>query len=212
MHYIFYGLKRSGNHVIIHWLLRNISKVIIEYMPSYIHIGKDVIYFNDVTNSAGAIQNEMQKSRNMNYIITSVEDVYEENLITNKIMENPLRVFILRDPTNCYASRVKTFDYLFPIEKFKQMYENMLSNITKDSIVIYYDRWWTDKSYRNQIAEKLGVPNKNDILIKTKEGGGSGFANEDYNNRMNEILFDTKTKNILEELRVQLNNLIKSLM
>jgi hypothetical protein len=204
MHFIFYGLKRSGNHVIIHWLLRNVSKVIVEYMPSYIHRGNNIIFFNDVTNSAGAIQSEIDKKQMPSFVIASVEDKYEENLITNKIMIHPSKVFIIRDPMNCYASRVKSFDYLFPIEKFKQMYEDMLSSITEDSVVIYYNRWWMDKSYRDSIGERLGIPNINDILIRTKEGGGSGFTNEDYNNRMNDIIFDKKTQDILAQLKYQM--------
>jgi hypothetical protein len=84
------------------------------------------------------------------------------------------------------------------------MYEDMLSSITEDSVVIYYNRWWMDKSYRDSIGERLGIPNINDILIRTKEGGGSGFTNEDYNNRMNDIIFDKKTQDILAQLKYQM--------
>jgi len=172
-------------------------------MPSYIHRGNNIIFFNDVTNSSGAILNEVNKQM-PSFIVASVEDKYEEKLITSHIMNNPRKVFIIRDPANCYASRVKSFDYLFPIEKFKQMYEDMLSSITEDAVVIYYDTWWTDKAYRDLVGKKLGIPNINDTLIRTKEGGGSGFTNEDYNNRMNDIIFDKKTQNILIQLKCQM--------
>ncbi len=209
MHFIFYGLKRSGNHVIIHWVLRNISNVIVEYMPSYIHKGKDVIFFNDVTNSSGVIQHELFNG-NYKYIIASVEDVYEENLITNQIMIHPRNIFVIRNPSNCYASRVKSFDYLFPIEKFQEMYEKMLNSITENSVVIHYDKWWHDKTYRNLVAEKLGIPNINDILIKTKEGGGSGFGDENYNNRVDQIIFDKKTQDILIYLQCKTNYILST--
>ena len=60
------------------------------------------------------------------------------------------------------------------------------------------------KAYRDLVGKKLGIPNINDTLIRTKEGGGSGFTNEDYNNRMNDIIFDKKTQNILIQLKCQM--------
>lgn len=183
MHIIFYGLKRSGNHAIIHWILQNIGPC-KETMPSYIHKGTNVIFFNDVLASSSVIANEVDNC-DKEHILASVEDVYTENLITDKIMKNPLRIFILRNPLNCYASRLKTFyesNYIeYPVESFATLYNNFVSNIGRDSFIIDYDIWNSDRSYRDEISQRLGLCNL-DICPKTKEGGTS-WGDEKYNDR-----------------------------
>ncbi len=204
---IFYGLKRSGNHAIIHWILRNLDKDIIETMPSYIHENREktLVYFNDILKSSGAIAPIIEKYKNYKHIIASVEEEYidPKNTIINKIwnQKEPItKIFIIRDPSNCYASRIKTFN-LRNINNFSKLFTNIINNSKNfGNITIFYDKWWNNTEYRNNIAKQIHIPNKNDILIVSKEGGISAFKDKNYNNRKNSVNFTPEEKSILSNI------------
>ena len=192
MQIIFYGLKRSGNHAIIHWILRNIDPEIKEIEHTYIHAGNDVVYFNDVIPSAGVINKTIDNYKDYTYKIASVEEHYVDPWETPMAriwnMNEPIvKIFILRDPSNCYASRVLSFQ-MRDIKTYCNRYKNLLDCIKyNDGLIIYYNEWWKNKNYRNSIGEFIDIPNCNDILIKAREGGGSVFSTEDYNDRTKNI-------------------------
>ena len=199
---IFYGLKRSGNHAIIHWILRNLDKNIKEIMPSYIHGNKEagIVYFNDILKSRGAIEPSIESYSHFKHKFASVEEQYIDpwNTVMSKIWDPNLpiiKVFIIRDPLNCYSSRLKTFN-LRNIDQFKNLFNSLIKerDSDKSNITVLYNHWWKFKDYRDKVSELIGIENKNDILITSKEGGKSAFDNKDYNFR--KFMVDLKKEEI----------------
>lgn len=201
MRIIFYGLKRSGNHAIIYWILRNLqgSEKLCEIVPSYIHLGTNSIFFNDVTSSEGAILIEKDKwiNQKKEHIIISVEDANEwkpsRQFAELLGPEEFIPFYIIRNPLNCYASRFCTFGFS-DIYVFVRMYKNFIEK-TKNNNVIYYDKWNSDKNYRDEVSKMFGVSNIDIHNIKTLEGGGSVFSDDNYNERYKDI-----PENILSKL------------
>ena len=199
MQIIFYGLERSGNHAIIHWILRNINPDIKVVMPTYVHASvtePKVIFFNDVITSQGAIVPYLEKVENYQHLLASVEETYIDPYKTcipwNK-NEPVYKIFILRDPFNCYASRVKSSGRIETVQDFINKYTHLVNSLRYSSVDsnpilhIYYNKWWQNKEYRDYISNQIEIPNINDIRIKAREGGGSHFNTENYNNRTDEV-------------------------
>ena len=214
---VFYGLRRSGNHAIIHWLLRNVNENVKETLPSYIHsasLGASIVFFNDIMVSSGAVDHIMGSYSDFNYRWVSVEDEYIDPKIlpTKNIIKNPQKVFILRDPINCFCSRLKTFN-MYDIDLFESKVLRFLDSIGSNDYIIYYNYWNKDRKYRDKVAKDLGFENKNDDRPPAKEGGGSRFKSDNYNERIHDTELNWDTMQKLYQLNkyfgefIQLKNL-----
>lgn len=98
-------------------------------------------------------------------------------------------ILILRDPFNLFASRrraeLSSVSTLTAIRIWKQHAREALGErhyLNTPNLWIYYNRWVTDRAYRQQIATRLGL-RFSDATIDTvhSTGGGSSFDGVRYN-------------------------------
>jgi hypothetical protein len=215
---IFYGLKRSGNHAIIHWIIHNLSKnkIIKETLQSSVFETDDgpngtLVFFNDITNTTLTIKPIINKYLKYKIKIASVEEHYVDpfNTLMARILDTNIpiiKIFIFRSPMNCFASRIKSFQ-LTDIQQFKNKFINLFNKYILykyNSIYIKYDDW-LDKTVRTQFCTKYNIQNNEKYIhITTKEGGGSFFNNKNYTQRYKLVPLSQTQINILKLL----NNII----
>lgn len=192
----FHGLKRSGNHAVIEWILRN--------QPRLRHV-----------NNAFAIEHDFRKpgfwklprnyyrfklrtSREFDLftrIFGRVLISFEDYPVGTQFFRAPPRhttVVLIRSARNVFASRVRqalrSDSPSFPREMNLIMIRSMKvwedqadyfeSNHGKSNFVgIHFDLWLTDELYRKRTAQRLGfeehsppTPDRPDF------GGGSSFS------------------------------------
>ena len=178
--FVIHGLRRSGNHAITNWILGQIKG--------------DMAYYNDVWpnepyNNYPSYSNTT-KSR-IDYSIISYEDY---NLkVLSKIKQkkdtsisNTTNILILRDPFNLLASRFRSnkktpahysglnLRQLYMMYSLE--YEGKTNLLGVDKVVISYNEWKNSKSYREDLAKKLGLMFNDKAINKvTGQGGGSSF-------------------------------------
>lgn len=212
MRVIFYGLKRSGNHAIIYWLIRNICSEIKEVVPLYVHMGSNIVFFNDISTGMGAMMIAKDRWQLRQNIFISVEDSsdWEPSGEFADLLgpEEFKKVYIVRDPLNCYASRVRTFG-LMPTQQFVDQYRRFVLGMQRNPEIIYYNMWNSKKEYRDKVSERFGLRNLDIYDIKTREGGGCFFEDSRYNERYKEVpqdiaheislLLDGIVHNVVEE-------------
>jgi hypothetical protein len=117
-----------------------------------------------------------------------------------KISLLPQRFIIVRNLENLAASRIKKG---WPMNRtILDTWEYYIkSTYTK----IHYDRWLVDRSYRDRIADKMDVVNKDIVNTMSTAGGGSSFssktlpATENLLNRYQQITIPEETKKLLRE-------------
>ena len=165
----FCGLSRSGNHAIILWFLNNIGEATLLGKQTYHNTDRKFIYFNNISRAGYAgFDFSIPKYERMFYSWEDVDLDWENTF------------FIGRDFLNLYASRQK---------KFREEHTNSTycTNLTEliDLWVVhhnkpecfYYNFWVQYKWYRDIVAEKLGVPNLNDVTKNVSPiGEGSSFV------------------------------------
>jgi hypothetical protein len=183
---IFYGLMKSGNHAIIHWLAKALlynsetsglynsetsglyNMTLKEDYGTMIYVGglepgfsNYLVFFNDCTRTVIQIMGLINKYNDYENILASVEDCYKskERLIVEPILRRPRQVFIFRDLKNCFKSRKKMFPNSKKLLKTTiDVYLKLYNESQKDPecLVILYDKWKSSKEYRQEILESLG--------------------------------------------------------
>lgn len=135
----------------------------------------------------------------------NLEETYTERFAKNHDRwlgksQNCYDVIILRDPFNLFASRLKKEEdiienrYSLKIEDQRKTLINLWKQYAREfvdktnflkyqKVTISYNRWVTDKDYRRQLAETLGL-NFNDETMNEvlPVGGGSSFDRTSKNN------------------------------
>ena len=234
---IVHGMKRSGNHAIINWIMS----------------GGNFYFINNVAPVARELENSgsytfpvntddlMRKHSFRKVVRTGLKPAstifsFEDWPISEKLLDRQAsfkNILILRNAENLFASRIKK---AFQVDHIP--YPNRYNNVMKRSIsiweehaaeflsdttflnnctCIYFDRWLTDNNYRRKLANSLGITNSNIPDTRSKEGGYSSF---DGNQKLsedgrNELLTRARNlslteKRLLEE--VLLNSNVKNLV
>lgn len=192
---VVHGMKRSGNHAIIKWIMsggnfyfiNNAAPVVRELA----HAGHYAFPF-----STGELmrKHSLRKFLRSGFKPTSTIISFEDWPISKNLLDtqnNCKNILILRNPENLFASRIKKS---FKIDHIA--YPNRYNNVMKRSIsiweehaaeflsdtmyldnctCIYFDRWLTDNDYRCELANNLGIPNSDMPDARSKEGGYSSF-------------------------------------
>lgn len=197
------GLKRSGNHAIINWILSQCSG--------------EKLFLNNVTpqknptktfcpeHGVGKIKPD-KKERD--WLIYSYEDCYLDEINSPKLVKNHdhwlgksekcFTLLILRDPFNLFASRMSwegeedriTLNFEGKLGKkvliglwksYAREYLGQTHYLKDKVIVVNYNRWFSDKNYRTELAEKLGLEfTDKDFRKVSTAGGGSSFDKIKY--------------------------------
>lgn len=177
---LIYGLRRTGNHAITNWILGQLN-------------GK-VIYLNDVWPNdpyKGLESKDTFDNGVLDFSVVSFEDynlqILKKIRPKNSIrIDNSMKILILRDPFNLYASRLKSgmkTPAHFCGLNLRQLYLQYSREFAfktkilgKDKIIISYNQWKISKSYRKSISKKLGLEfNDRGLNLVTGQGGGSSF-------------------------------------
>jgi hypothetical protein len=185
---IFLGLRRSGNHSVINWLLDQ-------------RTGSHAFYNNVWPQNPFLRRPDLLRMdparRHVDLLVCSFEDrslhliasqqCYPRNAVPGSPVVNRRRyVALMRDPFNLFASQLKTSmdrpRYASGLS-MAQLYlsyaaEHLgMTNLLGDSkLFIVYNRWKSDQSYRQAIADALGlVVSEHGLDRVPKYGGGSSF-------------------------------------
>lgn len=187
--YCFYGMKRSGHHAVMLW-----AKPICGY-PFHLNEVADYPPISDYfPNKREKCIEQYQKILNAKVIAFNVEDAYRSiiekfrkniELKAEKYPTKTIQTLILRDPINCFSSRLRhkkvsqsdlnnNFNYAKGLWK-----QHALLYLEKALINVNYNTWVVDIDYRKELALKLEGEftdeNKNKI---SGHGGGSSFQGQ----------------------------------
>lgn len=198
----FIGLKRSGNHAVIDWLRKNAYPA-----------AEQVVFHNCVYSPLSAVPKKLTvedvhlPEARRTAMILSYEDTDLIELAglptyggTDALLPGARmrKVLLLRDPWNCFASRLRRMQGLeaahtdppksiqrtpwkTAIALWKQYAREFVgetSALTGEVIPVNYNRWAGSKRYRDALLSRhFGVEDNQDIGIESvpDKGGGSSF-------------------------------------
>lgn len=201
----FYGLRRSGNHAVIAWLMKNLNtsedqnlEKLIAPMPEIGFISKkcgDVYHLNDVGSGwstgnpnylAGLI--DAYVSEGAKTIIISYEDYDPTSSLVLafpdqfNFLKKSKKIALVRDIPNLLSSRYKAsigpHKDSITFEMNINKINSWISSVKYKGLVIRYEDWLCHKEYRDNICFKLNISNKDYTHEVSSAGGGSSFNNE----------------------------------
>ena len=192
--YLLHGLKRSGNHALVHWL----------------HAQMDFHFFNNITPIAPLLRSNspmpppqdfakwltdrrQNDQRLSSQVLASLEDHDLRFLPFKNVGRTQRSLLILRHPDNLFSSRIKkAFSIDSPayprtngplmqrsVSLWKQHAREYLGQThwLKNRIAIYFDAWFMDVAYRRAISTALGLSfDDRAFTVVSSYGGGSSFA------------------------------------
>lgn len=196
--YIIHGLKRSGNHAILNWILAQ------KKMPFYNNIipispilsGKKTmplpVNFDDWLKNK---ENSLKKKITLSYskcFMVSLEDhaIDVKPFVDGKY--KVVNIIILRDPRNLFSSRIRKASFVnlaaYPMENgpiMKRAVDLWIEHAKEftcetsflcNKICIYFNEWFSNPIYRKEISSQLGFKFTDKGFRKiSSEGGGSSF-------------------------------------
>lgn len=203
------GLRRSGNHAIIHWIekqetgkVRHLNNIRVNRNP-YREKYEDLLRKDKTKDIEWWRQEAKGFFEKKDCLIHSYED-YSLEQITNPVFElkhdlyfgksqDKYDVLILRDPFNLLASRIKKnyrnvndknkidIDVWIDYAKEYLGETNLLKN---QKICINYNQWFADVDYRREIASQLNLDFLDTgINTVSRRGDGSSFEGREYHGK-----------------------------
>jgi hypothetical protein len=201
-----HGLKRSGNHAIINWLL---GQAPFEFF-------NNVIWINPILNGEPyppryenldgllktriASRYERFKLRWTRPVMLSLED---HPLTISPFMHperlDSVNVLVLRDPRNLFASRIRMTKRLdvacfrtddASIRHFVELWKSHArefvgaTTVLPRRVCIYYNAWCSSQEYRRSVSERLHLTFTDARFnLVSDEGGGSSFDGLEYDGK-----------------------------
>lgn len=200
------GLSRSGNHAIIRWLLQqatgrtcflNCAEGKTNPFLSARPLASGLAYETNDPHFDWDQERRGQWSQK-DLLIYSYEDSFLGYVCHPLFEQNRERwigrsrqhldILILRDPFNLFASRRRAgFSAVSPataVRIWKQHAREALGcgrYLGRSAVWLYYNRWATDRTYRQQIAARLGLSFSDKGIARVpKTAGGSSFDGMRY--------------------------------
>ena len=196
----FYGMRRSGNHAVLDWLLHNFSedrslfkvkhRLMVSGNSCYLNAVNEYIHRRD-----SWIDYSFAKFTYKNIIVT-FEDT--DLCYDYDYASSCKKIVIVRDIKNLVASRFQKLQALDQSGKslfnltekgFWQKWVLHANANQDEATLIVFDKWVKSLEYRNKICEKLNLKNLDIIKRTSTYGGGSSFkgnpavSNDDVLNR-----------------------------
>jgi hypothetical protein len=184
--YIFFGMKRCGQHAVINWICKQ-------------HGGS--ILFKNNCNLLGHGRGELTIYKGgEEYGAWGFEDA-SVDLIRKALRSNRFKgakpVMIVRDPFNWVASSLhRTKLYKSPIERSVatylperiQIYKEYFNNPIEGMLVVNFNKWFIDRFYRENLCKQLNITftdeGKNEV---PKRGSGSSFDKRKFNGKAEQM-------------------------
>lgn len=188
--YEFYGLRRSGLHAIMKWILCNFTDCEnLKDFGEYFLYSNGVLFIDNYYDEYCDDILVVLRATKPTIIFVLYEDQDLNISLLNKMslnIDEKYKFTIYRSLENTIASRVRfnekntDFQLLLDDYIFNQWFENVNYCNT-----ICYENWLLDKTYRDEISKKLKVENKDIINNVSYNGGGSSFVGLNLDSKKN---------------------------
>lgn len=201
-----WGLKRSGIHLVVNWLFANCGAtqkdalrtdgLHAQLSDGFADNAAGVAFFNNCGGfhsrrfSLGdltAADVEAAASSHPTTIF-GFEDCSLERAAVTSALPGAGSLLVLRDPLNNLASRMRaaaTRPEVFRVDEgYIELYDSYCAEILgqtshlPEKVVVSFNRFVQDRSYRDEIARVLGLANLDDLAEVPGYGGGSSFSQE----------------------------------
>jgi len=231
--FVICGMRRSGNHACINWLLNSLEKVetsFIELKGDRVSISQSekTIFFNEASFYRlrfflGLLNGSKDTLKSAKNVIISLEDYIPYDKYNPYVPKGATTIFVMRAPLNLIASRLQRAlnqakngkdrgDMSIDEEFFQKL--NWLNRQTDESTAFCwsFDEWLLDRDdYRLKFLEKLELHFNLTPTIST-HGGGSSFTGQarvptpaEMQTRWNSIEWPERVLNLLRENSSLLN-------
>ena len=216
-YHAIYGLRRSGNHAILEWMIKNFSQKDQRYVLKHRLIASgNSCYLNAI--------NEYIQSRDLFIDYNFAKITYKNLLISYEDIPETIhseytlgfnKIVILRDILNVVASRYKRMMDKNPKSlgyKLMKIDENLFScwishasAFKRNILTIKFEDWLSSKEQRDKIANNLGCKNMDCISTIPFHGEGSSFSKMEKIPSVKDLLSRSKQvqlpKEILERIQ-----------
>ncbi len=210
-----YGMRRSGNHAILEWLIKNLSGTNERHVIKHSLITSgDSCYLNAINeyNQSPSlfIDFYFAKSTYKNFVVSyeDVSDKYETAYTTNF-----KKIVILRDILNVVASRYQKLlsgDPKFRILEINNFFfQNWIDHANAASRgvrILKFEDWVSSKDTRDEIAKELNCINIDNLETISHHGDGSSFSGTKYIPSANELSNRWKQVNLPDEIMEIINS------
>jgi hypothetical protein len=200
------ALRRSGHHGVIKWILEQIP-------GNYVFLNNCLIY-RDI-KCRDAIQDIMFKGKqekwpqdinnpfrilikgkkDYKFLIYNLEDEFTDlsfDFLDNIGFEKKIKLLVLRDPFNNFASRYlhkttsrynKSLKNLMPWKEVQSLWKDHAQAFLSGNFVnVSYNKWFVDRDYRKGISSELGLCFNDDGLSQVPIwGDGSSVDGMKFN-------------------------------
>lgn len=208
---VMYGLKRSGNHAVLNWLLGCQTFFVLDNIEPIAPILSGARY--------GPVERRplaywMLRHRSFDWmslvgkprdVLVTVED-HELDYRPVSVASLPAtRIVLLRDPANMLASRIRkasatrnpayvnadgTPAIARAVRLWKQYARECVDNAgpTEPTVMVYFNAWFQSMEYRRQSAHALGVTFSDEGSKRVSgHGGGSSFDGATFDDRAQDM-------------------------
>lgn len=220
----FFGLRRSGNHAVISWILAHYK-------------GKATIHFNNAQFCGDSIQAhsgglEATEGSGVPMILMNFEDLALDVISGSPLMTSK-KILVLRDPFNTFASRLKRVRDMkgtvhehanaitdYTLNLWKQYAREFLGEtnfLDDDAIKINFNQWFRNENYRRELSQHFGEFTDEGLGTISKFTFGSSFDGYDYDdkalemdlsNRWMAFQDDEEYRSLFDEEIIELSNRI----
>lgn len=244
-----FGLRRSGNHALINWIIKQNSGCFVHLNNIKIYTSQDpyqgfteatigginpLVYHKDnaklrrfvryllqpsVEYRYGGDRLELDREKLRKKFKTLLIHSYEHYTLHKALgtwfeknrtqfvgkSQDRFDILLLRDPYNTFASLIKRGEKLNnPDEIIQKWIDHAreylgLSNYLQNRISVNYNCWFTDRSYRQKIANSLGLTfTDSGINMVSSVGQGSSFDRTSYDGKASKMPVLVRYQNYLD--------------
>jgi hypothetical protein len=204
------ALMRSGHHAIIQWIQGHFDEplMVLNDVPPgtnpWVAARSDATTYPDRCGNlqprAGVIYNYEDRDLSL---IFSPEFIKLKPLYLGK-SEHNYNLIVIRDPQNCFASRIRWLDQLesptiphlrhaegrkMLVEQWKQYAKEYLgiTQMVPNKVAVDFNQWFLDEDYRRQLSFKLGLEFNDRYKDQLATQGKSSFDDVKYLKNANEM-------------------------
>ncbi len=213
----FYGMRRSGHHAIMEWIFSQVKYPIFFFndIEPYVKLGS--LYDSGFWKNPlpGGRYGENFGFYSFNYEDAPIKDLKKymkkyEQLVLFKKAKKVKKVFVLRDPFNMFASRIKFFREkniqaksngkrllryneeiaaggvgwynAAAVERWCEYAREFIgeTNYYDKKIFIDYNKWCADEEYRKSIAKSFSSTGSYNDLARKKVPSNGGGSSFDF--------------------------------
>ena len=225
-----FGLKRSGNHAIINWILANrggtdffLNNIHVDqHINPFVGFGRAIVEVSGTHQEIGPrerrrltrLRELRRRHAHRSCLLHSYEDTHPNAPWRKRAADNHdlwlgksrqiLTVVIVRDPFNCFASRMQRgMDVGRPaIDLWKTLAASFGRTNDHTMVPVSYNRWFAEPSYREEIAASLrlgGADAGVDEVVGI--GRGSSFDATNYDGRASQMQVLNRWQSVAEDHR-----------